>query len=176
MSWRDFFSIISTLVLRKLPGWLARSLYPAERLREDLELDLRSTRGLSFSLGHSPNGWAWLRLTNKSPLAVEVQHAEVEVWDGQPVCKLTHTGRVIVAAKKTAEIYCADFINEWQERRVHEARVPGSGFTVSARLLLTTPYGAEELRVMNKEGVHGEVSGTPSAAVAVGAEAGLRRN
>lgn len=168
MSWRDVFSVLTEAVLRRLPAWLARMVYSQDRLGSELELDLRSTHCLSFSLGHSPNAWCWLRFTNMSPFPVEVLTAEVDVWDGQPLCTLQHQVHEPVSPKTSNEIHCANFLNEWQERRIDEARSQGKSFSVSARLILATVHGKHELRFHHKEGVRADVSGTPVSAIVKG--------
>ncbi len=169
MSWSDLLSVLADALLQKAPGWLAKQFYGESRLEADLELDIRSTHSLSFSLGHSPNAWCWLRLTNLSPLAVEVLTAEVEVWDQQPICTLQRQVHERVPGRRTKEIYCTDFLNEWQELRAYQTRDSGGAFAISARLIVATVHGVREVRFYNKEGVRGDVSGSPArAAMAAG--------
>lgn len=162
MSWENVFSAVADAILRRLPGWLLRPLYPQERLQKDLELDIRSTHGLSFSLGHSPNAWCWLRFTNLSPLAVQVLTVEVDVWDQQPLCTLQRQVHERVSGRTSKEIYCTGFLNEWQELRAHQARDRGGTFSVSARLVVATVHGVQEVRFHHKEGVRGDLSGSPA--------------
>lgn len=166
-SWGTLVIVVQEAILKKLPGWLARMVYSEERLMSELELDLRSTHALSFSLGHSPNAWCYLRLTNKSPFPAKISTVEVDVWDQQPLCSLEHQAHEPISAKDTKEIHCADFLNEWQERRVHEARAQSKSFSMSARVVVETIYGVRELRFHHKEGVRADISGTPVSAVAV---------
>lgn len=162
---KDVLAIVVDVLLRKLPKWLAGRLYSVERLRDELEVDVRSTHALSLTVSGSPHGWGWLRFTNRSPITVEVVHAEMEVWDGQPLCKLRRQMHLRVPGKKTVEIYCEDFLSEWQARRAHAAHAGGSMFTIYARVSVATPYGVEELGFGPKEGVHGDVTGVPAATV-----------
>lgn len=79
MGWKDVLAILTDVALRKLPRWLAGRFYSAERLRDELELDVRSTHALSLTVSGSPSAWGWLRFTNRSPIAVEVRSIEIEV-------------------------------------------------------------------------------------------------
>ncbi len=93
MSWNAVLSIVGEAMLRRFPGWIVRKLYSLDRLLREVELDVRSVRALNFSVGHSPNASATIRVTNMSPVDIEVSSVELEIWDQQPLWshqRLTH--------------------------------------------------------------------------------------
>jgi hypothetical protein len=163
MGWHAVYSVLVEALLHRLPGWIVKRFYPKERMLGEIELDVRSTRALQFTLSYSPSVSATLRLTNKSAIDVELRGVELELWDQQPLCTVQEIVCVPVASKATKEIFCRGFLNEWQAARAFESgRTRANLFTVYARVLVVTPFGLDEIRFNHKENVGAEISGTPT--------------
>lgn len=141
-SWLQLARVLLDKLLGGLPRWLLRKVYPPTRLSEHIELDLRSIRPVSVSIGNTPRVSVTLRVTNKSPYVdVELEHATIEIWDNQPFIKFENNEKRAIPRWQTAQPYYDCFLNEIQRERLRVVKEKEANLQVSIYVSFNTSLG-----------------------------------
>jgi len=142
---------------RKIKQWI----YSEKKFVEDIEIDVRSTNPVSFTLtSQIPTANIYLKITNKSQyLEAIFDRAVLSLWltsekGTQPVHHEVHIiSKQKIEKKKTEEIFCSFDLNEAQIRYLGEIK---ESKRLSATLYLKIYIGSslydllKEARLENK--------------------------
>jgi len=121
--------IIFSFLFKMLP-FMRKYIYPEKELLEDIEIDVRSTNPVSFTINSDiPNASIYLKITNKSQyLEIVFNRAIISVWlsskkGTQPICHESHIiSKQNIGKKRTEEIFCTFDLNEAQIKLLQEIK------------------------------------------------------
>lgn len=141
-SWAQLLRFFLDKVLGALPAWMLRRFYTQLTLDGHLEVDLRSTAPVCFSVGEAPRMDVYLWVTNKSPYVnVEIERVFIEVWDSQPFVGFETNQKEVVRKLETKTIFCRSYLSEIQRARLREVKDKNRDPQLSIDMVFNTPLG-----------------------------------
>ncbi len=147
-AWVPLARVLLVRLVDGLPKFLLKRLYPREALAAHIDLDVSIPAGMEFALYGVPRVCLWLKVTNRSPyLDIEVDRLHVDIWDSQPLA--TAAGHDVVAVprcSKSEDLHCEDQLNEFQVRKIREARNSEPRFKAYLKATLNTSLGRIEIK------------------------------
>lgn len=146
-AWLPLARVLLVRLTDILPKFLLKRLYPREALAAHIDLDVSIPAGLEFALYGVPRVYLWIRVTNRSPyLDVEVDRLAVDIWDNQPLATAACNDLVEVPrCSKSEDLHCEDQLNEFQVRKIREAKNSELRFKAYLKATLNTALGRMEI-------------------------------
>jgi len=93
-------------ILAMLPEWMARRLFPASRVADRIEIDLKRENPIAihFKSTEFPYVDIWFRISNLSPVNVILDRLLVDLWINQPTLKGAILRRIEIPRHSSTEV------------------------------------------------------------------------
>lgn len=144
----EIFKELIVGLIAKISSRLLKLIYSQEKLCNDIDIDIKSSNGLSISLNRNiPNVVLYLKILNRSPYVdIEFDRAIVDIWLQQPFITLFLIKKTFLKRRAAAqEIHGDSFMHYAQVKylcnHLNESKSDEYRTTLYIQAYFNSPYG-----------------------------------
>jgi hypothetical protein len=129
MFWKEFFTNIVFNYIGKISSRLKKYIYPLEKLKEDITIDVRSNNPIAFHLHNIPVVTIYFTITNMSQyLTLTLDRLIFDLWlksehGTEPLFHKAHClEKEEIKIKERKDIFCALDLNNPQIQKLEKVK------------------------------------------------------
>ncbi len=145
-AWVPLARMFGQKIVDLFPRWIMKRFYPPEAVGAHIHVDVRN---VDFRLSDIPHVYLWLGITNWSPyIDLRVDQVIVDIWDSQPLIKLSSTGRPVTrrCTRPKEAVLCEADLTDAHVRRLRERKGTSVELRCHVHAFFETVVGPVEWR------------------------------